>query len=252
MNNLRVSGTFVVTALLCIWSMVASGEPIAFVGVSVVPMDSERILADQTVLIDDGRIITIGPVASTEIPTNALKIAGAGRYLLPGLTEMHAHIPNLGRGRAWVDDVLFLFVANGVTTARGMLGEPFHLDLREQTANGQTLGPRIYTSGPSLNGRSVDGPDTARRHHGRQTPSDGTPHHPRVLEEEGEGQRTWLDHHARPLSEPDVIRGRTLMPPSASRVGRGSTDDGWARMGVGRWGRGRDRWLGCSVKPLNP
>ncbi len=163
MNNLRVSGTFVVTALLCIWSMVASGEPIAFVGVSVVPMDSERILADQTVLIDDGRIITIGPVASTEIPTNALKISGAGRYLLPGLTEMHAHIPNLGRGRAWVDDVLFLFVANGVTTARGMLGEPFHLELREQTANGQTLGPRIYTSGPSLNGRSVDGPDTARR-----------------------------------------------------------------------------------------
>jgi imidazolonepropionase-like amidohydrolase len=143
--------------------MVATGEPIAFVGVNVVPMDSERILVDQTVLVDNGRISIVGPVNSTEIPTDALKIDGAGRYLLPGLTEMHAHIPSLRRGRGWVDDVLFLFVANGVTTARGMLGEPFHLELREQTASGQTLGPRIYTSGPSLNGRSVAGPEAARR-----------------------------------------------------------------------------------------
>jgi imidazolonepropionase-like amidohydrolase len=145
------------------WSIAATGKPIAFVSVNVVPMDSERILVDQTVLVDNGRIVTIGPEESTVIPTDALKIDGAGRYLLPGLTEMHAHIPGLGRGRGWVDDVLFLFVANGVTTARGMLGEPFHLELREQTASGQTLGPRIYTSGPSLNGRSVDGPAAARR-----------------------------------------------------------------------------------------
>jgi imidazolonepropionase-like amidohydrolase len=163
MNHLRRTGALVAAALLCILSMAATGEPIAFVGVDVVPMDSERILVDQTVLIDDGRIVTIGPAASTEIPTDALKITGTGRYLLPGLTEMHAHIPSLGRGRGWVDDVLFLFVANGVTTARGMLGEPFHLELREQTASGQTLGPRIYTSGPSLNGRSVDGPAAARQ-----------------------------------------------------------------------------------------
>jgi len=144
-------------------SVAAKSEPIAFIGVNVVPMDSERILVDQTVLVDNGRIVTIGPQESAKIPTAALKIDGAGCYLLPGLTEMHAHIPSLGRGRDWVDDVLFLFVANGVTTARGMLGEPFHLELREQTASGQTLGPRIYTSGPSLNGRSVNGPGAARQ-----------------------------------------------------------------------------------------
>lgn len=133
----------------------------AFVGVSVVPMDRERVPEDRTVLVRDGRIRRIGASGEVEVPDGA-RVAAEGGWLMPGLGEMHAHIPPQG-GRAWMEDVLFLYLANGVTTARGMLGQPAHLELREDVAAGEVAGPRIYTSGPSLNGNSIPGPDSARR-----------------------------------------------------------------------------------------
>src|SRR5690606_27369981 len=89
-------------------------------------------------------------------------IDGRERYLVPGLAEMHAHVPP-SSDRRYLEEVLFLYVANGVTTVRGMLGEPGHLELREQLARNEVLGPRLYTSGPSLSGQSVSSPDDARR-----------------------------------------------------------------------------------------
>ena len=77
---------------------------------------------------------------------------------MPGLAEMHAHVPP-------VDDiepmkkVLTLFLANGVTTIRGMLGHPRHLELRSKIQKGEIIGPRFYTSGPSFNGNTVKSPD---------------------------------------------------------------------------------------------
>ena len=133
----------------------------AFVGVNVVPMDRERVLEEHTVLVRDGRIRRIGPAEDVEVPEGA-GVAAEGGWLMPGLGEMHAHIPPRG-GRAWMEEVLFLFLANGVTTARGMLGQPTHLELREDVDAGRVLGPRIYTSGPSINGNSIPGPDSARR-----------------------------------------------------------------------------------------
>lgn len=133
----------------------------AFVSVGVIPMDRERVLEDRTVLVRDGRIERIGPADEVEVPDGA-RVAGEGGYLMPGLGEMHAHIPPDG-GREWMERVLFLYLANGVTTARGMLGQPVHLQLREDVAAGEVAGPRIYTSGPSLNGNSIPGPDSARR-----------------------------------------------------------------------------------------
>ena len=62
-----------------------------------------------------------------------------------------------------MERVLFLYLANGITTVRGMLGQPEHLALRDDVAAGRVLGPRIYTSGPSLNGNSIPDPDSARR-----------------------------------------------------------------------------------------
>jgi hypothetical protein len=56
-----------------------------------------------------------------------------------------------------------LYLANGITTIRGMLGEPWHLTLREQLASGEVTGPALFTSGPSFNGRSVSSPDQAAR-----------------------------------------------------------------------------------------
>lgn len=135
----------------------------AFVGVHVVPMDEERVLENQTVLVFDERIAEIGPVGSVDIPGEAVVIDGEGLYLMPGLAEMHAHIPSSRAPADYTANTLFLYVANGITTIRGMLGEPSHLDLRERSAAGEILAPRIYTSGPSLNGNSVGSPDQARR-----------------------------------------------------------------------------------------
>jgi imidazolonepropionase-like amidohydrolase len=80
---------------------------------------------------------------------------------MPGLGEMHAHVP-AAKSRN-VDRDFSLFVANGVTTVRGMLGRPSHIALRQQLLDGEIFGPRLITSGPSLNGRSVNGAPDARR-----------------------------------------------------------------------------------------
>ncbi len=124
----------------------------AFVGVSVIPMDRDLVLEDQTVVVRNDRIVAIGPSGMVEIPTNSVRIDGSGKYLMPGLAEMHAHIPG---SMAAAEEVLFLYAAAGVTTIRGMLGQPLHLELRRQVANHQVLGPRIWTSSPSINGNSV-------------------------------------------------------------------------------------------------
>src|SRR5689334_13814641 len=72
---------------------------VAFVGVNVVPMDRERILENQTVLVRDGRIQKIGAANKVKIPADALRIEGQGKYLMPGLTDMHVHLlPGAGAG----------------------------------------------------------------------------------------------------------------------------------------------------------
>jgi imidazolonepropionase-like amidohydrolase len=133
-----------------------------FANVTVIPMDSERVLTSQTVVVRGERIEAVLDAGRAQIPAGARVIDGAGRYLVPGLAEMHAHVPQ-GNDRRYVEEVLFLYVANGVTTARGMLGAPEHLALREQIKRHEVLGPRLYTSGPSLNDQSVNSPDDAAR-----------------------------------------------------------------------------------------
>lgn len=151
------------TALIGGLSMTAAvaQEVTVFRNVSVVPMDSERVLGGQDVVVEGERIASIGR-AGTRIPDNARVIDGTGRYLVPGLAEMHAHVPP-GNDSRFVEEVLFLYVANGVTTGRGMLGEPSHLQLRERIARQEVLGPRLYTSGPSLNDQRVGSPEDAAR-----------------------------------------------------------------------------------------
>lgn len=85
-----------------------------------------------------------------------------GKYLLPGLTEMHAHIPAAAWDDSLVKETLFLYLSNGITTIRGMLGNPVHLPLREKADQGLILSPRIVTSSPSLNGTTVRTPEEAR------------------------------------------------------------------------------------------
>ena len=121
---------------------------VAFIDVNIVPMDSERVLQHQSVIVSDDRIVHIGPVSDVEVPTGALMIAGDDGYLMPGLADMHVH--------AWKENLL-TYVANGVTTVRFMDGHPSILAWRDQIAAGQLLGPTIYTAGPTIDGATEEG-----------------------------------------------------------------------------------------------
>lgn len=140
-----------------------AGDLTAFTDVTVIPMDSERTLPGHTVLVQGDRIIAVGPAASVAVPNGARRIDGRGKYLVPGLAEMHGHVPPPGAPAQYTEDVLFLYVANGITTVRGMLGAEGQLDLRRRTSRGELWGPTLYLAGPSLNGNSVNSPDDAVR-----------------------------------------------------------------------------------------
>ena len=128
---------------------------IVIAGVSVVPMDREEVLQNQTVIVENGRITYVG--AQRNPPTGATVVDGRGKFLMPGIAEFHAHVPN----GAVAHRALTLYALAGVTTARGMLGQPAHLALRDSIRNGQLFGPRVLTSGPSFNNNSVSSPGVA-------------------------------------------------------------------------------------------
>ncbi len=119
-------------------------KPISFVNVNVIPMDCGRVLENHTVIVKAGHIVAIGPSGTLDIPDGVDRVDGKGKYLLPGLAEMHAHSMD-------TDDYL-LMVANGVTTVREMHGTPKSLQWRTQVARGKLVGPNIYTAGPIIEG----------------------------------------------------------------------------------------------------
>ncbi len=142
----------------------AQQQAIAFVNVNVVPFDRERVVAGQTVIVRDGRIAEIGPADKTTVPAGALQIDGRGKYLMPGLADMHVHLyPGAGQPDDLASQQLQLFLANGVTTIRNMIGKQEHVALRERVAKGELLGPSIYTAGPPLLGNNVSTPEVAER-----------------------------------------------------------------------------------------
>ena len=125
-------------------------KTVAFVNVNVIPMDKERVMPSQTVIVEDGRIAQIGPMDQVTIPKSAEIIRGEGKaFLMPGLADMHVHIDLflIADGND-----LKLLIANGVTTVRNMWGWDRHLLLREEVKEGRRVGPAIYSAGPMLDG----------------------------------------------------------------------------------------------------
>ncbi len=131
----------------------------AFTNVTVLPMDEDRVLPGQTVVVEGDRIRSVG--ADIEIPNGARRIDGTGKYLMPGLGEMHGHIPRPDEPAQYTEDVLFLYVSNGITTVRGMLGAQGQLALRERANRSELMAPNLYLAGPSFNGNSVSSPEQA-------------------------------------------------------------------------------------------
>jgi len=144
----------VMAGLLC-GPVVANS--LMFERVRVVDVENGSISEPMRVGVVDGFIVAADAI---EQPDETIETSG---YLIPGLAEMHAHVPQMRAGEQTVHDTLILWLAHGITTIRGMLGEPGHLRLRQQLADGEVAGPRLVTSGPSFNGSSVSSPAAARR-----------------------------------------------------------------------------------------
>jgi imidazolonepropionase-like amidohydrolase len=128
-------------------------QVVVFKNVNVVPMDREGVLANQTVVVENGRISAMGAASKIKVPKGALSIEGKNRYLMPGLVDMHAHL--------YSPLELPLYLANGVTTVYNLNGRPANLLWRADILQGKLAGPTIYTSGPTI--RTAQKADEARR-----------------------------------------------------------------------------------------
>ena len=127
---------------------------VAFVDVSVIPMDRERVLHHQTVIVRNGVIVEVGDVKRIKVPTGSERIDGTGKFLIPGLIDMHVHLftddefPD-----ELAEDEFKIMVAYGVTTIRLMTGTPEQLFLRAKSNKGEIVAPTIYAASPQFTGR---------------------------------------------------------------------------------------------------
>lgn len=129
--------------------------------VHVVDVENGTLGKNLFLVVEADRILEITDVLPPGEFQNV--IDGEGAYVVPGLTEMHAHIPSPPTPEARIEETLFLYLSGGITTIRGMLGHPYHLELREEVRRGTVMGPRIFTSSPSLNGNTVKTPEEAMK-----------------------------------------------------------------------------------------
>ena len=129
---------------------------------NVLPMDREgdTLLAGQTVLIRDGIIQQVGPSSRVRIPAGAMRVEARGRYLMPGLADMHVHMVG---PRELQEELLKMYVVAGVTTILNMRGAPEHLALRGDIRAGRVLGPNMYTVGRYVNAPFFVTPDSVER-----------------------------------------------------------------------------------------
>lgn len=139
--------------------------------VTAITMSGDLTLENTSVYISNDRINFIGPRALEPqfIINPETVIDGSGKYLTPGLAELHGHLPSSGITSRETRETLFLYLAGGVTTVRGMLGAPVQFDMREAIKSGQLDGPTLYLAAPSLNGGTVSSPENGieqvRAHH---------------------------------------------------------------------------------------
>ncbi len=141
------------TMMLCVLgatSRLPAQCTLGVTNVGVVDGSDSVVRRDQTVLIAGSRITHVGPARTTRAACERV-LDGRGKFLIPGLWDMHVHTAVLaGRG------VLALYVVNGVTGVRDMAGEWSTLSQwRGEIARGALVGPRIVASGPYLEGADV-------------------------------------------------------------------------------------------------
>ncbi len=121
----------------------AKDDSTAFVGVNVVTMTDDQPLINQTVIVKNRHIQSIGPRNTIKVPTSAKSIMADGNWLMPGLIDTHVHLLNIRKN-------LDLFIANGVTSVRTLDGRKVYLRWTDDIVKGRRLGPDLLTTGPIL------------------------------------------------------------------------------------------------------
>jgi hypothetical protein len=140
-----VVGLVVLAGAIPAWSQQVNQPPpkesiVAFQDISVIPMDTERVLPHQMVLVRNGKIVDVGSVSSVHLPPKTMLIDGRGRFLMPGLADMHTHVDR--------KEMLPLFLAAGVTTVlnMGLASPEFVTTTRDEIRRGSVLGPRVFAA----------------------------------------------------------------------------------------------------------
>lgn len=126
---------------------------IAIIHVNVIDATGATPQSDSTVIIQGSRILAVGPFASTTIPRGAKIIDSTGKYIIPGLADMHLHLTGAGEPVGSREFIIPLLVANGITTVRDMGGKAEYLkELRTEIESRKRVGPQIFFTGPYLDG----------------------------------------------------------------------------------------------------
>jgi imidazolonepropionase-like amidohydrolase len=145
----------VVSACACVLLIACAKreEALAIAHVTVIDGTGAPAQPDMTVLIERGRITAVTPSSSANIPWRTPLLDAPGKYLIPGLADMHVHLTAAGEPGGSRGFMIPLLLANGITSVRDMGGYlESLLPLRKEIEAEKRLGPRIYLAGPYLDG----------------------------------------------------------------------------------------------------
>ena len=156
---------------ICAWVSCAHARPlparnpVAIIDVTVVDVERGRSIGPRSVIVDDGRIVAIATRRDAHVPANAQRLDGRGRFLIPGLVDMHVHMFNLSSHRPPNDWTFPLYVVNGVTAVREMRADAASLarvrQWRKELDEGSLVAPHMLAAGIAVHGSSPD--DAARQ-----------------------------------------------------------------------------------------
>lgn len=155
LNNRVPRCVLMAVSVIMIFCSCSSPPPpsLAITHVTLIDATGAAPKLDTTVFIADEKIATIGPSKSISIPRGTKIVDATGKFLMPGLVDMHAHLTGAGEPTGSREFILPLLLANGITTVRDMGGDLDSLiALRREIENDQLQAPRIFFAGPYLDG----------------------------------------------------------------------------------------------------
>jgi imidazolonepropionase-like amidohydrolase len=145
---------FFIGASVSLWSCSRSGpSALAITNVTLIDGTGSLPQPDMTVVISDWQVVAIAPSKSANIPRHEQILDATGKFLVPGLADMHVHLTGSGEPTGSRESILPLLLANGITTVRDMGGYLESLTpLRREIEEGKRLAPEIFFAGPYLDG----------------------------------------------------------------------------------------------------